>query len=414
MNKNISKSSLFFYSILATPLAFANLPLYIFAPDFYATQYNLSLNFIGISLLIIRVIDAFQDPIIGHISDKYWNNYKKTIFFSFIIFTISFASIFVPNNNYIKLWFFLSLLLTTTSYSIVTINFQSLGSYFSNIKKEKTIITAAREIMSLIGLLLAAITPTILAIKYEIKFAMQIYSIIFILLAILTSSLFFYKLSATKYQNNKKAKFKIFFRNLKKHKSFFIIFLISITASVIPAILFMFFVRDKLNAENYSGLFLSLYFIAAILAMPLWHKLAAKKGKYKTWLAAMILAVLSFIFAYFLEEKQILEFAIICIFSGLAFAADLILPPAILSDLLKKNSENTAINFSLLTLISKLALGISAAIILPILEKSGYKSGLLSTGKILNFYYALLPCFIKISAIIILTKLILQKKQYEI
>lgn len=410
MNKNLDNNSLLFYSFLAIPVAFANLPLYIYAPDFYATNFNLSLNFIGISLLIIRSIDAFQDPFIGYISDKYWQNHKKIMLYSFIIFTLSFALIFTPNSNFIKSWFFISLFITTTTYSIITINYQALGSYFSKKRAEKTLITAMREIMGLIGLLLAAIIPTILTLNYTAKFAMQIYSLIFIFLAIITSSLFFYKLPTDRFLNKKKAKLSIFYKNFKKHKLFFVIFFISITASVIPAILFKFFVRDKLNAENYSGLFLAIYFIAAIIAMPLWHKLSRKKGKLTTWLLAMILAVLSFIFAYFLEEKQIIEFAVICLFSGFAFAAELILPPAILSDLLRKNSENTAINFSLLTLITKLSLGISAAIILHNLENSGYQSGILSSGRILNFYYALLPCIIKIFAITFLLKFILNKK----
>ena len=71
MNVAPSRFSLFQYSVLALPLAFAGLPLYIHAPDFYTRDLGMSLGIIGIILLVIRLFDAIQDPIIGYISDKH-------------------------------------------------------------------------------------------------------------------------------------------------------------------------------------------------------------------------------------------------------------------------------------------------------------------------------------------------------
>ena len=59
------------YGILALPLAFAGLPVYLHAPDFYATSYGLSLAALGSVLLGLRVVDAVQDPLIGTFSDAF-------------------------------------------------------------------------------------------------------------------------------------------------------------------------------------------------------------------------------------------------------------------------------------------------------------------------------------------------------
>ena len=61
------KAQLFKYAFLALPLAFAGLPIYIHAPDYYTTNLGISLTAIGYILLILRAVDAVQDPIIGQI-----------------------------------------------------------------------------------------------------------------------------------------------------------------------------------------------------------------------------------------------------------------------------------------------------------------------------------------------------------
>ena len=66
-----SQKLLFCYAIIALPLAFAGLPLYIHIPDFYIRQFGLNIGILGVVLLFVRLFDAIQDPFIGYICDKY-------------------------------------------------------------------------------------------------------------------------------------------------------------------------------------------------------------------------------------------------------------------------------------------------------------------------------------------------------
>ncbi|MCH9697612.1 MAG: MFS transporter, partial [Gammaproteobacteria bacterium] len=70
---------------MALPLSFASMPLYIHATDFYATEYQVSLVTLGIVLLLLRLVDAVQDPIIGVISDKFQDKKLTLIIASLFI-----------------------------------------------------------------------------------------------------------------------------------------------------------------------------------------------------------------------------------------------------------------------------------------------------------------------------------------
>ncbi|HMY40567.1 MAG TPA: MFS transporter, partial [Marinagarivorans sp.] len=60
------------HGLLALPLTFAGLPIYIHAPDYYAVELGIPLATIGFLLLVLRIIDAVQDPLIGALSDRFY------------------------------------------------------------------------------------------------------------------------------------------------------------------------------------------------------------------------------------------------------------------------------------------------------------------------------------------------------
>ena len=58
----VTPKSLWLYGLMALPMAFAGFPLYVLAPDFYATQHGVSLTLLGALLLSIRLVDAVRTP----------------------------------------------------------------------------------------------------------------------------------------------------------------------------------------------------------------------------------------------------------------------------------------------------------------------------------------------------------------
>ena len=114
----------------------------------------------------------------------------------------------------------------------------------------------------------------------------------------------------------------------------------------------------------------------------------------------MLIAVVGFIWAFFIKEGDIWQYALICIASGIALGADLIFPPSILADQLHLNySENVASqHYALLIMVAKTALAFASVISLPFLEIIGFipnadNDAVALLG--LSAVYALLPCLFK-------------------
>jgi Na+/melibiose symporter-like transporter len=449
MSQNIAKKDLFAYGCLAMPLAFASVPIYINAPDFYATKYGISLTTLGFLLLALRFIDAVQDPLIGYFSDKYSNLRSFFIFYSLVVMAISFLLLFYPIGKLYIAWFCLMVFLSTTAFSVVTINLNTIGAMWSNDKNLKTVIAGYREIFGILGLILAITLPSVLQNMMGKKEAFLYASFVLIFLIFVTSILFFawFKRHGKNYtkliksspefsqkilgrsheitlefdksnsgndeviKNIKSSPFSI----PKRTKKFFAVYAFSMLASAIPAVLVIFFIRDRLGLEKYTGLFLLVYFLSGAIGIAIWQKLSKRFSKQKTWFYAMILAVLSFTWAAFLQEGDFWQYLLICLFSGIAFGADLVLPHSILADYIQEENEekNAASYYGILAFLAKICFALSAAISLPFLETVGFVPAQENSQDALvsmSIMYGAVPCFIKLFTIFLLWRTINENK----
>lgn len=435
--------SLIQYGILALPVAFAGLPIYIHAPEFYASQYGTSLTALGILLLLIRLFDAFQDPFIGYFCDQYQESRLKIILLGVILLLSGFIALFYPlkETSSILVWFTISLFLATLGYSILAINLNTLGALLSQSTHENTRIVAYRERFGLIGLLLATLIPSILMIKYTPSHSFSLVSAILLVLMCISLISFIpwylkttfietgvRQLKRSKQHYPKESKNFILemvgkFRSMPEETAkLYTVFAVSTLASSIPAVLIIFFINDRLNLSNFTGLFLTVYFVSAGIGLSFWQKLSERIGKPAAWGCSMLLAIAVFIWALFLNSGDLMGYLCICLLSGVAFGAELILPFSMMADQIQRrfgdqklsdtdkttpstpqNSET--FSFSILTLLMKMSLALSAGITLPFLDIWGYMPGQLNSEhalQALSFAYAVIPTVLKSLAFIML------------
>lgn len=411
---SIGRGELLRYSLLAAPIAFAGMPLYVHAPDYYATEFTLSLSTIGLILVLLRFVDAVQDPLIGRLSDRYAQHRLPIVLAASIMLVLGFAGVFHPQiADGSLVWFFVMMLMATTAFSTLSINLNTLGGLWSKDVHQKTRISSYRESCGLVGLLLAVLLPSML--MQEMPKAEAFAWVSAVLLCItafgLVAFIYWHKnhsIGATQDQKTARPSLLQTIRTLPQTTcQFFFIYGVSMLASSIPALLVLFFIRDRLDAESYTALFLLLYFLSGAAGMPLWQYVSRRWTKHRAWMLAMLLAVVSFIWAFFLGEGDIWPFAIVCIFSGIAFGADLALPPSIVADHIhtEQNEHNASLQFGLLTFLAKAALAIASAIVFPLLDWTGFKAGADNSDAallMLSFTYAAIPCAIKLLAILML------------
>ncbi len=404
----INRKSLFQYGFIALPVAFAGFPLYVLAPDFYATHHGLSLTLLGTLLLIIRFLDALQDPLIGWLTDRLQRRFLPILALAGAILCFSVFGLF----NYVFLtpifWFTLCMIFAVSSYSVLTIVIGAQATMWTTDKQDQTRIAGARESFGLMGLLIAVSMPKILSELTNPKHVYLWYGAIVTLLMLVGLINFSRLLSdlPTRAIVSRSSNVSLLsaLRTLSKESlKFFLIYGLSMLASSIPAVLVVFYIRDLLGAEHLMALFLLLYFLSGVVAMPFWKMLSARFCKYKVWAFSNIFAVAGFIGAFFLNSGDVLAYGIVCIISGLALGADLTLPPSILADHVhaRGNIAFSGTYYALLAFIAKASLAIASAISLPALDARGFKPQSLNSDSslmALSFAYALIPSIIKFIA----------------
>ena len=411
--QNTSIYNILRYSLIAFPLAFAGIPIYLHAPDYYSVNMGVEIQIIGFALLFLRIFDAFLDPLIGLISDHYFNFRDKIIYLGAALLFSGFWMIFHPVTSNIITWFCLSIFVCTLGFSVLSINLQAFGGLWDIPRDKVTKIIATRESIGLIGLLISAITPTVLYSFYgEENF--HIFSIFLFLILIITLIFFsrWHKCSAIKKPKkiSKNGVFKVILEN-KNVKLFFMSYFLSAFAASIPATLIIFYVRDYLMAESFLGYFLVVYFASGAISMPLWKFLSNRYSCSQAWLFSMILAITTFIWAYFIYPQDIISFFIICLFSGMAVGANLALPSSIIAEYIhiNKHEEYAASYYSISNFLSKFSLAVAAGTALPLLGFMDYQPGLPRIDNLFPIIYALIPCIIQAIAIFFTLRLIKYK-----
>lgn len=408
MTAQIGTKQLAHYSFIAFPLAFAGLPLYINAPDYYVRELGVSVGLLGVLLFGLRLVDALQDVLIGHISDKNTQYRSAIVKIGAALMVVGVCGVFmVPDAiSYKVAWFALFMFLASFGFSTISINLNTIGGLWSNDYDERTRISGARESFNLIGLLLASLLPALLMLYFTAQTAFLMFSLLFSGLILLAAFVFmrflkqYYQEPVPVLDSNKS---RSLFQLSIRFKSFYGVFFLSNIASAIPAALIMFFVKDYLQLAEYIGLFLFLYFLSGALFMKLWVYVSYKVRKHNAWMFSMVLAVLTFICASFIQQGDLILYAVICVLSGAALGADLALPPSILADKITKagDEETASKHYAVLSIIPKVSLAIGGGLTFLILDYVGFEAGADNSAKalvVLVGLYAIIPSLLKLTA----------------
>lgn len=400
----INVRQLSFYSLLAIPLAFASLPLYLFMPDFYAREMGVSLAALGTALLCIRLFDAVQDPVFGLWARKlHGRNQRLAMTGLLALLALSLLSLTSPPDTSAFLWFVVMMLLSTSALSFVLIVYQSGGALWSDDYHARTRITAWREGFSLVGVIAAVSLVAVLRQHFPERDAFLFFGILFCVFLAFAGWAWWgwakhHSVPTTFAPKTFSATI------ITQHRRFFGIWFLSQFASAIPVVLVLFFIRDRLQLEAYTGLFLILYFLSGAVGMPIWRWVEKHRGKRAAWASAMALSIFAFLWAFALGAGDMTGYALVCIASGLALGGEMALPPSLLADRISATGDEaqTPLLFGFAGFIGKASLALASGIALPFLAWQGYTPGAdnsVQSITALGAAYAVVPCIIKTLAL---------------
>jgi glycoside/pentoside/hexuronide:cation symporter, GPH family len=395
------------WSLFAALIAMAGLPIYIHAPKFYVDSYGVSLAALGFVLAGLRLIDVVQDPALGWLAEATRPHRRLGVALAVLVMALSMAALFAVTPPVAPLaWFALCLTGLFSAFSFLTICF-----YAEGVTKAETLgrdghirLAGWREGGSLLGVCLAAVLPVALAPATSQPFT--VFTLVFVLVALAAS------LAMRRQWQGGRAEavaspFALFRPVLADPlaRRLLLIALLNAAPVAVTSTLFLFFVESRLQLPGWEGPLLLLFFLAAAVSTPVWSVLARRHNPRRVLLAAMVLAILAFLWTLTLGPGDGLAFALICAASGAALGADLTLLPAIFAQRLARLGTPEAAAFGLWSFVSKLSLALAAAVLLPALDVAGFRPGP-DNGetalRTLTLIYAALPCVLKMTAILLL------------
>jgi len=393
------------YSLLALPLMMTALPLAILLPDFYAAQTALSLQAIGLVLLATRLVDAVADPLLGSWVDaqKARGAYLRPILLAAPVLAVAFHFVFRPPASLDAggqaAWLFFTLAAAYLGYSLATVAYQAWGAELAHDDAGRARLTGAREGAGLLGVLIGGSLPQVAG--YGVA-AATLVGLLVVGLAALAWRAPRPPLAKALPPGNPYLSFVVPLA-ARNTRWLLGVFALNALAPSITATVFVFFVADRLGLAAQAPTFLAVYFLAGAAGMPLWTRLARRFSLHALWLAGMLAAVTAFVWAWWLPAGAAAGFAAICALSGLAFGADLALPPALLARVIDANGhggQREGAYFGLWNFVNKLVLAVAGALALAILDALGYARGAQDAAALdaLAFTYAVVPCLLKLAA----------------
>ncbi|QKJ23033.1 MFS transporter [Poseidonibacter lekithochrous] len=396
------------YGILAIPIAFLGLPLYIYLPNFYVNEVGMNVAVVGAVLFIARLLDMLADPFIGRLSDTRIKR-KNMILIGSVLILIGFYFLTHPTSSSSILYLLVFSVLTYIGFSLVNIPYLALNAQLGKDYYDNTRLSFSREICSILGILTALLLPYLFNVSENSKESLDL--IYTSLLVVLPVVLVFFLLNIKSIkQVEVKYSFletlKKFYKDFSKSKNIFIAFILNNLANAIPATLFLFYVELVLKREDLTGILLIVYFLSGVLSLPIWIYLSKKISKQKVWIISMTMASVVFCFVPFLNEDDYIAFSIISILTGMSLGADMAIPTSIQSDIAKRSevlgNQVSGLLFGFWAMITKFSLAFAVVITFGILELVGFDSKNPDDLSLvtISLLYSILPVICKIIAII--------------
>lgn len=399
-------SALAAYGMLGLPLAMAALPIYLQAPSHYSNTLGVPLTLTGTVLFAARALDTVQEPFIGQWLDRLAQRglLPTALWLAAVLLALAFAGIWLPPSGLaatgLAIWLGSMLALAYSAHSVLQIAYLAWGSRLGTTYLMQQ-AAAWREGLGLAGIILASTVGIWLLQHGNVPWALPAYALLFGCLLLLGVALLLYAAPVWQGQSQMRPSGWRAAWYTRSFRRVLLPFFLNALSVSLPTTLVLFFVADRLNAEPWSGLFLAIYFIAGAASLAWWNRLSQRIGMVRAWQLGMLLAVAGFAVTPWLGPETAWLFILVCLITGWAVGADLVLPPVLLASRIPATAQPAGY-YGISSLLGKLALA-SSALTLPLLAQLGYQPGGSFTSTAwLAWLYAGLPCLFKLLALLTL------------
>ena len=415
----MKRRTILLYALPNFAFAMPAIPVYVLLPAFYAESLGLGLTATGVALFAARAVDVLSDPLVGFASDRFgtgWGRRKPWILAGAVLAGIGVVRLFQPppdvSVSYLLVW----VIVLYVGWTMLAVPYTAWGAELSDDYHVRSRITGAREGAMLVGILAAASVPP-LAASWGAAEAEGLELVAWLTIAIGSPLLvmLLWRVPERPAERAGAARVSLSLKAIgallanRPFARLLAAWFINGLANGLPMILFPLYLKHALGAdETTRGVFILVYFLAGLLAIPMWLALSRRFGKHRVWCWAMVVACAAFVWVPLIKEGGFAAFFVVCLVTGMALGADLSLPPSMQADVvdfdtLRTGQRRAGMFFALWSMSTKLALGAAALVAFPALDLLGFDpaaegatKGLLALAVI----YALVPVVFKLCAIL--------------
>ncbi|MFX1480174.1 MAG: MFS transporter [Promethearchaeota archaeon] len=369
---------------------FINSAFNLWVFTFYFSAVGLGIGYIMTAYIIWTIWNAFNDPLIGYISDRTHTRFgRRRIFIMIGFIPVLALEILIwlpPLSGQITQFFYLliMLLLYDTAYTLIALPTDSLFPELYTSVEERTQVNTIRQIMAAVGLILAALIPGIFIGETNTRDGYLMNGIVTSI--IVGVSLIIFLIWGAKEREEFKLDYQqnfSLFQGLKytfKNIGFILYiimfflyeFILLLLATIVPL-----FGQNILGTSSSFevSLLMGLLYIVGIVFMYVWKKLDIKLGSRIGYGISMIL--------YFIASTPMLfinlyyEAIIVVIFMGIGFGGMLyfiwyIIADVIDDDELKTGVRREGIFFGIANFFMRLSMILSILVVGTVFIQTGW------------------------------------------
>lgn len=389
---HVSGAALISYAALITPVAFVNLPLGIALPSFYVSEAAVSLSAIGAVILAARIFDAFTDPLVGYLSDRTQTKIgprKPWIIAGTLISVIALLFLFNPGPGSGIVYFAVFSFLFYIGFTCIDIPHKAWGVELARGGKQRARVSSYVTIFTVIGSLVFWIMPIALsavtgttAITRDTFLVISVMFACILPLLVLTAVL---KAPAGERLSSEAPGAAGLLSSVVANgpaRYFYLVYGLWLVGNgVFTATLYV-FMSQYMHLEAQFPFLMLAYFSVQILMVPVWLGLVYRFGKKRCWAVSWIAPSLLNISVLFIEPGAgaFVPAMILVVFSGAAATGALLMPMAVLGDVIDYGTLKTGVNrsasyFAFSNILTKTGLALGFGLGFPLLELFGFKWG---------------------------------------
>lgn len=376
------------FGALSMPVVAAQVPLNVFLPAIFASQFGIALSTLGLVFLIEKAWGAAADPLIGVLSDRTRSRFgrrRSWMAAGGAVFALATVLLFFPPARVTPLYIGVGLFTFYLSWSMIWIPYYALSAEISGDYDERTRVATYQTVTGSAALLLVTLAPALVEQVApndgRLKLALMGGLMLVLLVVTLPLTLLAFKEPPPPVQSAAArpgfwTSLRLVFGNpllLRVLGSDFSVTL----GQLIRGALFVFFVTGYMHLPRWTSTLFLIQYLCGLVAGPIWMRISLRLGKHRTAIAAELAQVAINLGLLFVARGGAPLLLALTLAQGLAQGSGNLMLRAMVADVvdedrLRTGEDRTALFFSVFSISTKAAMALAVGVALPLVGWLGF------------------------------------------